>query len=44
MNEQNKNGFEPPVMTVLTSSFNQDIHTASTNYNWSILEIPDLNE
>lgn len=45
MNEQNNRNFEPPVMTVLTShEFNQDINTASVTYNWSILEIPDLNE
>ena len=44
MNEQNKTGFEPPVMTVLTSIFDQDINTASVNYVWSIGEIPDLNE
>lgn len=43
MNEQNKNGFEPPVMSVLSNIFDQDIHTASANYVWSIGEIEEIN-
>ena len=43
MNEQNKNNFEPPAMTVLSSTFDQDLVTSSANYSWSIGVIEELN-
>ena len=44
MNEQNKNSFEPPVMTVLSDTFNQDGFGNSVQTFWDIKSIPDVNK
>ena len=44
MNEQNKINFEPPVLTVLTDTFDQDVNTISGLNVWSIGKIEDINQ
>lgn len=44
MNEQNKTSFEPPVLTVLTDTFDQDVNTVSGLNVWSIGKIQDISK
>lgn len=41
---ENKNTFEPPVVNVLTGTFDQNTVGASEGVSWSIGEIPDINK